>query len=104
MTQWIDACAADAIEKDDLIRFDHGDRTFALYRTEDDKYYATDGLCTHEEAHLADGFVMDCVVECPLHQARFDIVTGKVLSEPADIDLKTYPVRVENGRVMIGLD
>ena len=104
MTQWIDACAADAIDKDDLIRFDHGERTFALYRTEDDRYFATDGLCTHEEAHLADGFVMDCVVECPLHQARFDITTGKVLAEPADIDLRTYPVRVENGRVLLGLD
>lgn len=104
MTQWIDACAADAIDKDDMIRFDHGDRTFVLFRSEDDRYFATDGLCTHEEAHLADGFVMDCVVECPLHQARFDLTTGKVLAEPAEEDLATYPVRVENGRVMLGLD
>ena len=38
----------------------------------DDEYYATDGLCTHEQVHLADGLVMDNIIECPKHNGRFD--------------------------------
>ena len=54
---WVEACAADDIDEEDVIRFDHGGRTFAIYRSPDDRYFATDGLCTHEQVHLADGLV-----------------------------------------------
>ena len=53
--EWVEACAVNAIDEEDVIRFDHAGRTFAVYRLEGDAYYATDGLCTHEQAHLADG-------------------------------------------------
>ena len=46
-TDWIAACAADAIEPEDVIRFDHGGQTYAIYRTAADRYYATAGHCTH---------------------------------------------------------
>ena len=59
MTQWIEACAVGDIEAEDVMRFDHQGRSFAIYRSPDDRYYATDGLCTHEKVHLADGLVMD---------------------------------------------
>ncbi len=103
MSNWVDACAADEIEAEDVRRFDHGDSTYAIYRTADDKYHATDGLCTHELVHLADGLVMDCTIECPMHNGRFDFTTGKAQGAPVFVDLKTYPVKVENGRVMIDL-
>ena len=67
MAQWIDACATDDIEEEDVIRFDHDGRTFAIYRSPEDAYYCTDGLCTHEQVHLADGLVMDATIECPKH-------------------------------------
>lgn len=101
MAQWIDACAADEIDEEDVIRFDHGNRTFAIYRSPDDKYYATDGLCTHEKIHLADGLVMDNIIECPKHNGRFDYRTGAAKGAPVCIDLKTYPVKVDGGRVLI---
>jgi 3-phenylpropionate/trans-cinnamate dioxygenase ferredoxin subunit len=101
---WVEACAADDIEEEDVIRFDYGGRTFAIYRSQDDAYYATDGLCTHEQAHLADGLVMDDIIECPLHNGRFDYRTGEAMGAPVCVDLKTWPVRVENGRVLIDLD
>ncbi len=62
----------DDIEEEDVIRFDHGGHTFAIYRSPDNKYFATDGLCTHEKVHLADGLVMDNIIECPKHNGRFD--------------------------------
>lgn len=100
-TQWIDACAADDIDQDDVTRFDHAGETYAIYRTEDDAYYATAGLCTHEKIHLADGLVMGNIIECPKHNGRFDLRTGEAKGAPVCVNLKTYPVRVENGRVLI---
>jgi 3-phenylpropionate/trans-cinnamate dioxygenase ferredoxin component len=100
-TNWIEVGDAAGIPKDDLIRFDHDGRTFAVYRTADDRYYATDGLCTHEKVHLAGGFVMDTIIECPKHNGRFDFTTGKAKGAPACIDLKTYPVKVEAGKVYL---
>jgi 3-phenylpropionate/trans-cinnamate dioxygenase ferredoxin subunit len=98
---WIEACGTGDIEKEDVIRFDHGDRTFAIYRTTDDKFYATDGLCTHAKVHLAGGFVMENIIECPKHNGRFDFITGQAKGAPACINLKTHPVKVESGKVYI---
>ena len=70
--EWVVACNVDDIEEEDVRRFDHGGATFAIYRTEAG-FFASDGLCTHERAHLADGFVIDGEIECPLHQGRFEI-------------------------------
>lgn len=103
MAQWIAACAAGDIAEEDVMRFDHGGRTFALYRSPDDKYYATDGLCTHEKVHLADGLVMDNIIECPKHNGRFDYRTGAAKGAPVCVDLRTYPVKVEAGKVMIDI-
>jgi 3-phenylpropionate/trans-cinnamate dioxygenase ferredoxin subunit len=47
MTDWIQACDADDVEQEDVIRFDHAGWTFAIYRSPDNDYFATDGLCTH---------------------------------------------------------
>ena len=103
MTTWIEACAADAVNNEDVIRFDHGGKTFAIYRSSDDKYYATDGLCTHEKVHLCDGLVMDNIIECPKHNGRFDYTTGSAKGAPCIINLRTYPVKVDAGKVFINL-
>ena len=98
---WIEACQADAIGREDVIRFDHADRTFAIYRTVDDRYYATDGLCTHAAFHLAGGFVMGHLIECPKHNGRFDFTTGEAQVAPVCLGLKTYPVKVIDGKVYL---
>ncbi len=50
MPQWIPTVDFDDIDDEDVVRFDHGGKTYALYRVED-KTYASDGLCTHEKVH-----------------------------------------------------
>ncbi len=101
MTDWVDVCALDEIEEEDVVRFDHGDRTFAVYRDLDGGVWCTDGLCTHEQVHLADGLVMDDTIECPRHNGRFDYKTGAALRSPACVALATYPARVAGGRVQV---
>ncbi|MBM3534160.1 MAG: Rieske 2Fe-2S domain-containing protein [Alphaproteobacteria bacterium] len=101
---WVDACDVNDVDPEDVRRFDHGGRTYAVYRTAEDEVFATDGLCTHEKTHLAGGLVMDGIIECPKHNGRFDFRTGKAMGAPACIDLKTYPAKVENGRILVSLD
>jgi len=98
---WIDAINAADLPPEDVVRFDHGDRTFAIYRTADDRYYATDGLCTHARVHLAGGLVMDEIIECPKHNGRFNFTTGRAQGAPVCVNLRTYPVKVEAGRIYL---
>lgn len=67
----------------------------------DGRYYAVDDTCTHEDASLASGSLKGKLVKCPLHGSRFNVVSGKVLDDPADRDLQTYLVRVEGNDVLI---
>ena len=101
MAEWVDVCDAEEIELEDVIRFDHGARTFAVYRTESGAVFATDGLCTPEQVHLADGLVIDDTIECPKHNGRFNYQTGAALRAPVCVALATYPARLNNGRIEI---
>jgi len=101
---WVDVCDAGDIDEEDVIRFDHDGRAFAIYRSPEDAYYATDGLCTHERVSLADGLVMDHIIECPKHNGRFDYRSGEAKGAPVCVNLRTYPVRLEGGRVLIKID
>ena len=100
---WTDAIALDDVDTDDVIRWDHAGRTYAIYRTEEDAVFASDGLCTHEQVHLAGGLLMGHVIECPKHNGRFDIRTGAPARAPACVALRTYPARVTAGRIEIDL-
>jgi nitrite reductase/ring-hydroxylating ferredoxin subunit len=79
-----------------------GDKLIGLYLV-DGQVYAIGNLCTHEFAILTEGFVEGEAIECPLHQARFSIKTGKVLSEPADTDVPSYPVKIEGDDIYVGV-
>src|SRR5215469_9942763 len=98
---WINVCDVYAIEKEDVIRFDYDGQTFAIYRTIGDHFYAIDGICTHGNSHLADGFVTGRLIECSKHNGRFDITSGAPVRMPACRALGTYPVKTEQQRVYI---
>ncbi|MDV7391597.1 fatty acid desaturase, partial [Arthrospira platensis SPKY1] len=69
---WLEICAAADLGKEDVIRFDHRKKTFALIRDDEGQLHATDGICTHGNTHLADGLVIGKMVECPKHNGRFN--------------------------------
>ena len=97
---WLFVKENEGIEQEDILRFDHNDKTYCIYLLEDG-FYATDGVCTHEDVHLEDGLVMDGEIECPMHQGIFDIKSGKAISPPACNDLKTYKIKVEDKKIYI---
>lgn len=80
-----------------------GEIRVGLYRLEDGTVHAIGDICTHEFAILSEGFVEGDRVECPLHQAMFDIRTGKCFGPLAQRDLPTYPTRIEGGDVFVGI-
>ena len=68
-----------------------------------DVIYAADDACTHQFARLSAGELEDCIIECPVHYARFDMRTGARVYGPVDRDLKVYPAKIEDGDVWIAL-
>lgn len=103
MSSWITVCDLDDIEREGVRRFDHEGRTYAVFRSPDDEVFCTDGLCTHEAVHLADGLVMDYEVECPKHAGAFDYRTGAAKRLPPCINLRIYAARVQEGSVLVAI-
>jgi len=102
LATWHDVAAADEVEEEEPISVRVGDVEIGVYRV-DGALYAMEDVCPHAYALLSQGFVEDDKVECPLHEALFDIRTGKCLREPAERDLKVYPVKEDGGRILIEL-
>jgi nitrite reductase/ring-hydroxylating ferredoxin subunit len=102
-TAWIRAAARGDLAAGEVIGVVVGGRSIAIYDS-DGQLFATDNICTHAYACLSDGWLDGETIECPLHAARFDIRTGKVLDPPATEDLKIYPVRAVDDEIQLRLD
>ena len=98
---WVEVGAESDLPLGDVIRFDHGRKTFAVIRDHDGKLYATDGICTHGNNHLADGLVIAGTIECPKHNGRFHLSDGSPARAPICRGLATYPVESRNGRLFL---
>lgn len=77
------------------------DDDIAILRDEDGTCWALNDTCTHETASLAEGWVEDGYVECPLHSSRFNLKTGEVVGLPATVDTVAHRVEVRDGEVYL---
>lgn len=77
-------------------------RGIALFNIEG-RYYAIEDRCTHMRARLSDGYVEGGIVECPLHFGKFDIRTGKAVSAPCTVDVRTYTVERDGDSISVVL-
>ena len=100
---WLEICASADLAPCDVMRFDHGRKTFAIIRDAAGTVYATDGVCTHGNTHLADGLVKDNIIECPKHNGRFHLADGSPARAPICRGLATYPMEERSGRLYINL-
>ena len=101
---WVEVCAAADLGNEDVIRFDHVKKTFALYRDDSGKLYATDGICTHGNTHLGEGLVKGKIVECPKHNGRFNLEDGSPARAPICRGLATYPIEDRGGRLWLNVE
>jgi Na+-transporting NADH:ubiquinone oxidoreductase subunit F len=100
---WIEICAATDLGPSDVLRFDHGKKTYALIRDAAGNLFATDGVCTHGNTHLADGLVKDNIIECPKHNGRFHLADGSPARAPICRGLATYPLEERKGRLHLNV-
>jgi nitrite reductase/ring-hydroxylating ferredoxin subunit len=105
MAEYVAVAAEDEIPDGTIRSFDVGAVEVAVAHCAGE-WYAVDNICSHAHAYLAEGELDtdDCLIECPLHGARFDLATGRVRSLPATEPIATYPVRVIDGRVEVAVD
>ena len=100
---WLAVCESSQLRREDALRFDHEGKTFAVYRAADGRVFATEGYCTHGNAHLADGMVKGHIIECAKHNGRFDLRDGSPARQPVCVGLKTFEAREDDGRVWVNL-
>ena len=102
LSNWMDVAAeADLFDGAGIAVSPEG-HDIALFKLEDG-VYAIDNVCSHGNAKLCDGFVEGHQVECPFHQALFDVRDGTVQCGPATEAVKSWPVKIEHGRVYLAL-
>lgn len=97
---WVRVAALAELPADDALAVVVEGRELALYQVAGE-VFATDNRCTHGDARLSEGFLMDYCIECPLHQGQFDIRTGEALCAPVTMPIRTHEVRVEGGDILI---
>ena len=97
---WHRAVPSDTLPEGEAIEASAAGIALALYRL-GGVVYATQGICTHAQAHLSEGYIEGDLIECPLHAAQFHIPTGKAQGGLATIDLLVYPVREVDGSIEV---
>lgn len=100
--QFIKVARADELPPGKMRCIELGERRILLVNVAG-RFYAAADTCTHEDASLSTGFLDGEWVKCPLHGSRFNVRTGEVVDEPAEVGLRTYPVRVDGNDVWLGL-
>jgi len=99
---WVFAISAGEVEEEDVMPAEIDGWDIAIYRAKGN-FYATHDKCTHGDAYLSEGVVVGEVIECPLHQGRFCIKTGKALSAPVSKPIETFETKLEAGNVYVRL-
>jgi 3-phenylpropionate/trans-cinnamate dioxygenase ferredoxin subunit len=97
---WHVAVRDEALTEDQPLSVTLNGARIGLFRL-DGAIHAIEDICPHAFALLSEGFVDGSTVECPLHEALFDIPTGKCLREIGQRDLKTYEVKVDGGNILV---
>ena len=102
MSNSIKICPTNALPRGEMRCQRLADRNVLVAHT-DAGYLVADEMCTHEDARLCDGNLNGTLVKCPLHGSRFDLLTGRVLDDPAEDDLTIYPVSIIDDHVYISI-
>jgi 3-phenylpropionate/trans-cinnamate dioxygenase ferredoxin subunit len=103
LTEFVKVASKNDLADNSMMSVTVGKDEFVLARVEGE-YFALAGWCSHENGLLAEGQLHadTCEVECPVHEAYFDLKTGNATALPADRPVLTYPVKVEGDDILIG--
>ena len=108
VSEWIYACDIDEFPENGGLCIQHKDLQIAVFNfTRRNEWYATQNLCPHKhQMILSRGMVgsdnEEPKVACPFHKNTFSLKTGKNLNGSL-CDIATYPVKIEQNKVMVGI-
>ncbi len=100
MPEFVTVATTDEVKAGERIVVEVNDHYIAIFNV-DNRYYAIEDVCTHDNGPLAEGTLEGTTIECPRHGARFDITTGKVLSMPAVKDVPRYQLQISGDEIQI---
>jgi 3-phenylpropionate/trans-cinnamate dioxygenase ferredoxin subunit len=98
--EFVTVATVDELQPGERMVVELGRRWVAIFNVEG-MYYAIEDVCTHDDGPLAEGELNGCIIACPRHGATFDIRTGKVLSAPAMVDVKSYDVQIQGNDIQV---
>lgn len=108
-TKWIEAAPVSAFSKDGGAAIKVGDDQIAVFNfASRNEWYAVSNLCPHKKQMiLSRGMLGDKggipKVACPFHKKQFSLSTGDCLDDSNCESIRTFPVKVENDIVYIGV-
>jgi nitrite reductase/ring-hydroxylating ferredoxin subunit len=97
---WVKTIAAQGAPE--ISRVVAGGLEVAVYSV-DGRFYATGDVCSHEYSRLSDGEISEGRVYCAMHGSAFELGSGKAMTLPATEPIPVYPVRIENGFILVDL-
>lgn len=100
--EFLEALKTEKIADGEMKLTELGEEAVVVARVGTD-FYAFNNICTHKHCSLSAGTIEGQEVTCPCHGGKFDVKTGEAVGLPAVLPVKTYPVKVENGTVMVCL-
>lgn len=100
MDEWTEVAKAADVPEEGTFPTQLAGQPVCLYKLSGE-IYATHDICTHGNANLSEGFIVDGHIECPFHQGMFDIRTGEASAAPCTVAVRTYPVKIEGGVVWL---
>ncbi|MDB5914046.1 MAG: bphA3 [Ramlibacter sp.] len=99
---WTALCSTQDIAPGFAVKVERDGAELAVFNV-DGEFFVTDDRCTHGPGSLSEGCILGDIVECDFHNGAFNIRTGAVEAPPCMVPIRTYPVRVQEGRVFIPL-
>ena len=101
----LDVCAAGELPPGAARIVHDGLLSIGVYNL-DGELYAVEDRCSHDDGPLCEGEVdvEAGAAVCPRHGARIDIRSGRALTLPAVLPVPTFPVRVQDGRVLVEVE
>lgn len=98
--EWVDVGPGDAVSETSSLTTEVDGYPVVVVRC-GDTLHAVEDRCTHDGESLAGAEIEKCEIICPRHGARFDLRTGEALTPPAYEPIRTFNVRLENGRILV---
>ena len=99
--EWTRVAECADVDEDSTLAVEVDGHPICLYNIAGE-ILATDRRCTHGDADLSDGLILDsALIECPLHEGSFDIRTGKAVGAPCTQALRCHAVRMEEGMIYL---